>query len=137
MLALWNQFDDLFHDDANNRGRRLQRSFVPAVDIEETRDGYLLTADLPGLKSDDVSITVENGVLTVAGERKAAYEETKDGYRRIERSYGKFRRTFTLPKGVDVNAVSAVTEHGQLKVRIPKPVAEIPRKIEVKSAAPA
>lgn len=136
MLALWNQFDDLFHDDPS-RARRLQRSFLPAVDIEETKDGYLLTADLPGLTAEDVNITVENGVLTVAGERKAAHEETKDGYRRIERSYGKFRRTFTLPKGVDVNAVSAVTEHGQLKVTIPKPVAEIPRKIEVKSGASA
>lgn len=134
MLALWNQFDDLFGDEAL-RARRPQRSFVPAVDIEETKDGYVLTADLPGLTANDVNITVEGGVLTLSGERKVEREETKDGYRRIERSYGSFRRAFTLPKGVDVGGVSAVAEHGQLKVHVPKPVAELPRKIEVKPAS--
>jgi HSP20 family protein len=135
MLALWNQFDDLFNDQ-HSTIRRPTRSFVPAVDIEETKDGYLLTADLPGLTAEDVNITVENGVLLLSGERRDERIDEKEGYKRIERSFGSFRRSFTLPKGVDVEQVTAKTEHGQVKVRIPKPVAELPRKIKVESADP-
>jgi HSP20 family protein len=135
MLALWNQFDDLFNDD-HFKTRRLARSFVPAVDIEETREGYLLIADLPGLTAEDVNITVENGVLVLSGERKDERVDEKDGYKRIERSFGSFRRSFTLPKGVNAEQVTAKTEHGQVKVSIPKPVAELPRKIKIESAGP-
>lgn len=131
MLALWNQFDDLFNDDALRARRSVTRSFAPPVDIQETKNGYQLIADLPGLTADDVDITVENGVLVISGERKAQNVEEKDGYRRVERSFGSFRRAFTLPKGVDVEGVSARTEHGQLLIDIPKPVAELPRKIRV------
>ena len=134
MLALWNQFDDLFNDDALRARRHMTRSFAPPVDIQETKDGYQLTADLPGLTADDVDITIENGVLVLSGERKSANVEEKEGYRRVERSFGSFRRAFTLPKGVDVDGVSAKTEHGQLFIHIPKPVAEIPRKIKVNQA---
>lgn len=134
MLALWNQFDDLFNDDALRARRSVARTFAPPVDIKETKNGYQLTADLPGLTANDVDITVENGVLVLSGERKAENVEEKDGYRRVERSFGRFRRAFTLPKGVDVEGVSAKTEHGQLVIHIPKPVAEIPRKIRVNQA---
>lgn len=136
MLALWNQFDDLFNDD-HFRARSPLRSFVPAVDIEETKDGYALTADLPGLTAEDVHITVENGVLVLSGERKNERATEKDGYKRVERSFGSFRRSFTLPKGVKVEDVTATTEHGQVKVLIPKPVAELPHKISVQAAAVA
>lgn len=129
MLALWNQFDDLFGDEI--RARRPTRSFVPAVDVEERKSDYRLTADLPGLTADDVEITIENGVLTVSGERKDEKVEEKDGYRRVERSFGTFRRSFTLPKGVPADAITAHTSNGQLEVLIPKPSEETPRKIKV------
>jgi HSP20 family protein len=104
---------------------------VPAVDVEERKSDYRLTADLPGLTADDVEVTIENGVLTVSGERKNEKVEEKDGYRRVERSFGTFRRAFTLPKGVAVDGIKAHTENGQLEVIIPKPTADAPRKIQV------
>ena len=129
MLALLNQFDDLFGDET--RSRRPSRTFVPAVDVEERKSDYRLTADLPGLSPNDVEVTIENGVLTVSGERKDQKVEEKNGYRRVERTFGSFRRSFTLPKGVAADAITAHTENGQLEVLIPKPAAETPRKIKV------
>lgn len=131
MLALWNQFDDLFGDEF--RPRRLTKSFSPAVDIEETKTDYRLTADLPGLTADDVEVSIENGVLTVSGERKNETVDEKEGYRRVERTFGSFRRSFTLPKGVSAEAVKAHTENGQLQVLIPKPAQETPKKIKVEA----
>jgi HSP20 family protein len=87
------------------------------------------------MKPEEVDITVENGVLTISGERKAEKKEEKDGYRRVERSHGSFRRAFTLPKGVDADAIRATVEHGQLRVVVPKPVAELPRKVKVGALA--
>lgn len=131
MLTLWNQFDDLWSDHA--RSQKMTRKFVPAVDIEERKEDYRLTADLPGLTADDVDITLEDGVLTVSGERKDENVEEKDGYRRVERSFGSFRRSFTLPKGVSHDAITAHTENGQLEVLIPKPKEEKPHKIKIAS----
>lgn len=134
MLALWNQFDDLLNDDFFRARKMAVPGFTPAVDIHETKEGYELLADLPGMKPEDVDLTVENGVLTISGERKAEKAEEKDGYKRIERTYGSFRRSFTLPKGVDAEGIQAHVEHGQLRVKVPKPVAELPRKIKVGAA---
>ncbi len=131
MLALWNQFDDLFGDEF--RPRRMMKSFTPAVDIEERKSDYRLTVDLPGLTADDVDVTIENGVLTVSGERKNETVDEKEGYRRVERSFGSFRRSFTLPQGISPDAVQAHTENGQLEVLIPKPVTETPKKIKVEA----
>jgi len=129
MLALFNQFDDLFGDDL--RSRRATRTFLPAVDIEERKEDYRLVADLPGLTADDVDVTIENGVLTVSGERKGERVDEKEGYRRVERTFGSFRRAFTLPKGVSPDKISAHTENGLLEVIIPKPADEAPRKVKV------
>lgn len=135
MLALWNQFDDLFNEELF-RGRRAVPAFAPAVDIKETKEGYELLADLPGLTAADVDITVENGVLTMSGEKKSETVDEKSGYRRVERSHGSFRRAFTLPKGVDAENIAAHVENGQLTVRVPKPVAELPRKVKIEPSAP-
>jgi HSP20 family protein len=133
MLTLWNQFDDLFNDNFA-RARAVQaRAFVPAVDIAETKTGYELVADVPGVAPDSIDVTVEDGVLKLRGERKDQREEKRDGYRRVERSFGSFERSFVLPKGVNADQVAATVEHGQLKVHIPKPAQASPRKIEVKS----
>lgn len=137
MLTLWNQFDDLFSDDFFKARRAASnRGVWPAVDIEETKDGYVLTADVPGLSADQLDINVDNGVLTLKGERKVERKEEGDGYRRYERTFGAFHRSFVLPKGVDPSAVEAQVDHGQLTVRVPKPVQAVPRRVAVREASP-
>ena len=107
------------------------RRWLPPMDLVEAEDHYVLRADLPGLGEDDVSIEVEGGVLTVSGERKAEHEEQKEGYHRVERAYGSFSRSLTLPDGVDAEAVEASFDRGVLEVRIPKPEQSKPRKISI------
>lgn len=138
MLALWNQFDDLLHDDLFRSRRQASQAaqFAPPVDIVETEKGYELSADLPGLTAENVDISVEDGVLSISGERKIETTEEKKGYRRIERSFGSFKRAFTLPKGASADQITARFEHGQLKIVVPKPVSVLPRKVKVE-ASPA
>jgi len=107
------------------------RRWLPAMDLVETEDHFLLRADLPGLGEEDVSIEVEGAVLTIAGERKAQHEEDKEGYHRVERAYGSFSRSLTLPDGVDPEAVEASFDRGVLEVRIPKPEARKPRRVAI------
>jgi HSP20 family protein len=107
------------------------RRWVPAMDLVETDDHFVLKADLPGLTEDDVHIDVEDDVLTVSGERKAEHEDKREGYVRVERSYGAFRRSLTLPEGVEPEAVSASFERGVLEVRIPKPEERKPRRVAI------
>jgi HSP20 family protein len=107
------------------------RRWLPAMDLVEREDHFLLRADLPGLGEDDVSIEVEDGVLTISGERKAEHEETKEGYHRVERAYGSFSRSLTLPDGVDPDALQASFDRGVLEVRIPKPEQRKPRKVSI------
>jgi HSP20 family protein len=134
MLTLWNQFDDLFSDDFfRSRRQAYSKAAWPAVDIEETKEGYLLTADVPGLSPEQIEIDVEDGVLTFKGERKSERKDEKDGYRRYERTFGSFRRSFVLPKGVDPNAVEAQVVNGQLSVRVPRPALTPPRRVAVKT----
>ncbi len=135
MLTLWNQFDDLFSDDLL-KGRRMARGYWPAVDIEEGKDGYTLTADVPGMSPEDLDITVEDGVLSLKGERTHQQKDEQEGYKRYERSFGSFQRSFALPKGVNADAVEAQVENGQLTVHIPKPVSALPRKVSVKAREP-
>ena len=97
----------------------------PEVDISEDDHGYLLKADLPEMKKDDVKVTVEDGILSVSGERKSEKEDLKKKFHRIERSYGTFRRSFTLPENADSTKVTAEFRDGVLKVHLPTtPVAK-------------
>src|SRR5207249_10688528 len=91
----------------------------PEVDISEDDHGYLIKADLPEIKKDDVRVTVEEGVLCVSGDRKTEKEDQKRKFHRIERSYGKFRRSFTLPEDADSTKVTAEFRDGVLKVHLP------------------
>lgn len=136
MLTLWNQFDDLFSDDFLKGRRPVHRALWPAVDIEETKDGYVLTADVPGLSPDQLDINVDNGVLSLKGERKTERKDEGEGYRRYERSFGAFHRSFVLPKGVDPAAVEARVADGQLTVRVPKPPQAVPRRVAVQATGP-
>jgi HSP20 family protein len=97
----------------------------PEVDISEDDHGYLLKADLPEMKKDDVRVTVEDGILSVSGERKSEKEDLKKKFHRIERCYGTFRRSFTLPEDADSTKVTAEFRDGVLKVHLPSaPVAK-------------
>ena len=107
------------------------RRWLPAMDLVESGDHYVLSADLPGLSEADVNIEVKDRVLTISGERKSSQETTDKGYRRVERAFGSFKRSLTLPEGVDPEAVTATFENGVLEVRIPKPVQATPHKIAV------
>jgi HSP20 family protein len=108
-----------------------QQRWVPEMDLVETDDHYLLKADLPGMKQDDVSIEFNDGTLTIAGERKAEYERKEKGFFRLERSFGKFSRSLTLPEGIDPDKIAAEFHDGVLEVTIPKPEQRKPRRIEV------
>ena len=106
--------------------------WMPVVDIAEDDKEYLITAELPEVKKEDVKVTMENGVLTITGERKFEKEETNKKWHRVERSYGSFARTFALPDNGDAAKVNAEFKDGMLKVRIAKSEAARPKQIEVK-----
>jgi HSP20 family protein len=109
----------------------VMRRWSPAMDLIETEDNYVLRADLPGVSEGDVKIELDDNVLTISGERKSAHKEAKEGYYRVERAYGSFSRTLTLPEGVDADSISASFDRGVLEVRVPKPEQRKPRKVEI------
>ena len=127
MNRLFNSFFDAPAAPGNGGTRR----WLPQMDLVETEDHFALKADLPGLDEGDVAIDVEGDVLTVSGERKADHEERGEGFHRIERSYGSFRRSLTLPEGIDPEAVTATFDKGVLEIRIPKPEARKPRRVSI------
>jgi len=107
-------------------------AWSPAVDIREDAEKYVVSADLPGLKKEDISISVMDDVLTLKGERKHEAENKGEGFHRIERAYGTFQRNFRIPGGVDANRVEASFEQGVLTISLPKPETAKPKTIEVK-----
>jgi len=109
----------------------VQRRWAPAMDLLESGDHFVLRADLPGLSEEDVSIEVEDSTLTVSGERRFEQQVDEGGFHRVERAYGTFSRSLTLPPGVDPEGVSAEFDRGVLEVRIPKPEDSRPRKITI------
>ena len=108
--------------------------WAPLVDIEETEKEYLVKAELPEVKKEDVKVTLEEGVLAIQGERRLEKEEKGKKIHRIERSYGKFMRTFTVPRDVDEKNILAEFKEGVLTVHVPKAEISAPKHIEVKVA---
>jgi HSP20 family protein len=108
--------------------------WAPLVDIEETEKEYLVKAELPEVKKEDVKVTLEEGVLTIQGERRLEKEEKGKTIHRIERSYGKFLRTFTVPRDVDEKKIAAEFREGVLIVHVPKAEVFKPKTVEVKVA---
>ena len=106
-------------------------SFAPAVDVYEDEHQVNLKIDVPGIDEKDIDVRVENNTLTVHGERKIEKEEKEENYRRVERQYGSFTRTFTLPTTVDSEKVSATYDKGVLKVALPKKAEAKPKQIKV------
>ena len=114
------------------RGEELSnRAWRPAVDIRETGDSYVVSAELPGLTKDDVQITIENNVLKLTGERRFEKEVKEEEFHRVERAYGTFSRAFALPTRVDPERVEASFKDGILTVTVPKAAEARPRKIEI------
>lgn len=108
------------------------RGWFPAVDIRETDDSLTVFCEIPGLKKEDVSITLENNVLTISGERKFEKETKEQSYHRMERSYGKFSRSFSLPSNLETSKVDASVQDGVLRISLPKVEAAKPRRIAIK-----
>jgi HSP20 family protein len=106
----------------------------PAVDILEEEHEFVVKAELPEVKREDVKVTVENGVLTISGERKMEKEEKNKKYHRVEREYGSFLRSFTLPAAASSDKITAEFKDGLLKVRVPKDAKAAPKAIEIKAA---
>ena len=107
-------------------------NWLPPVDIEENDREYILKAELPGMKKEEVKLEVEGGTLSISGERKAEKEEKDKKYHRMERSYGAFQRSFTLPEGALAEKISAEFKDGVLLVHLPKDETAKPQAIEVK-----
>jgi len=124
-------FNTFFEAPAPANGAGAMRRWIPAMDLVETDDEFVLRADLPGLAEDDVSIELEDRVLTISGERKTEHQERDAGYYRVERASGTFARSLTLPEGVDPEGVRANFDRGVLEVRIPKPEQRKPRKVTI------
>ncbi len=130
---LHDEVDRLFRTSAPTR-TMTQESCAVAVDILENTEEVVLRAEVPGVKADDVSVRVEDNILTIEGEKKLPDAEAKDAYLRIERFYGKFTRSFTLPIYVDSAKISAEHKDGILTLRLPKRAETKPRQIQIKVA---
>lgn len=115
----------------DDNGNVVTSDWAPAVDIKEEDDRYLITADIPGVKPEEIDVHMEEGILSIKGERDSEKKEERDDYKRIERVHGSFYRRFTMPDNADAEKISAKSEHGVLEVSIPKKEASQPRKISV------
>lgn len=121
-------FDSFFNGDVQGEETR---AWVPPVDIQENSDAYLFHAELPGMSKEDIHITLENNVLRLSGERKFEKDAKKENFHRVERTYGTFTRTFTLPTQVDAEKVQAAFENGILTITVPKAEQAKPRRISI------
>ena len=107
--------------------------WVPAVDIKEENDSFVIIADIPGVDPKDIEVNMDDGMLTIRGEKESEKKEERDGYKRVERSFGSFYRRFSLPDTADAEKITARSNNGVLEVRIGKQEQVQPRKISVNS----
>ena len=131
MLTLREAMNQLFEDSVVRPGNIRGQGFVPALDLSETNDGFVVETALPGLKPEDIEITVENNVLTIKGETRRENEDKNRSYHRVERSFGSFQRTVGLPSTVKADQIKASLTDGVLRLDIPKAEEVKPRKISV------
>lgn len=125
-------FDEFFRGDILADDSFFGRDWTPAVDVIENNDAYVLKAELPGLNKDDVKITLENNVLTIRGEKKNEMEKKEGNFHRVERSYGMFERSFTIPGSIKSNDIDAQYKDGVLTLTLPKAEEAKPKLIDVK-----
>jgi HSP20 family protein len=139
-VSRWDPFQDLLaiQDEMNQvfgRARHGQgggRVLAPALDISERKDAYLVTVELPGLKPEDLDITMEDGLLTIQGERHFAHDSSEQQFHRVERRYGAFRRSITLPAHAMAEGIQASFEDGVLQILVPKAEEAKPKRIQVR-----
>jgi len=124
-------FENFFGDELFPSEDVSNRAWMPAVNIRETEAAFLIEAELPGLTKKDVEITLENNLLKLSGERRFEKDTKEENYHRVERSYGSFLRTFSLPSQVDSDGVKATFKDGVLTVEVPKAEEAKPRKISI------
>ena len=124
---------DSSYDDDGSEGSISTAEWAPAVDIKEEDNQFVLLADIPGVKPEDIEVHMDAGVLTVKGEKESVTKTEKDGYKRVERTSGSFYRRFNLPDSADGDAINAKCKHGVLEITIPKREAVKPKKINVTS----
>jgi len=113
-------------------GRATTTAWAPALDISERKDAYLVTVELPGVEADDLEITLEDGLLTIQGERHFAHNSSAQQFHRVERRYGAFRRSITLPAQVQAEQIEASFENGVLQIMVPKMEEAKPKRIQVR-----
>ena len=126
-LARWHRNPSAFFAGPDAAGA----TFAPAVDVAELDDRFVLSADLPGMKQEDIQIRVDDGVLVLSGSRKSEHSEEGKGYTMSERSYGKFSRSFRLGRHIDNEGIKADYKDGVLRVELPKSKEVQPRQIQV------
>lgn len=133
MLTRWDPFDEMERLTGRffREPREEERGFAPRVDIFENDGEIELRAELPGVKAEDVHLDITDNVLTLSGERRLEHEEKREGYRRIERSYGSFSRSFTLPRNVSADQIRADMREGVLHVTLPKREEQKARRIQI------
>jgi HSP20 family protein len=134
LSTLQDRLNRLFHESYSGQGQDealTTSSFAPAVDVYEDEHQVTLKIEVPGIDEKDIDVRVENNTLTVHGERKIEKEEKEENYRRVERHYGSFTRTFNLPQTVDSEKVSANYDKGVLKITLPKKAEAKPKQIKV------
>ena len=135
VASLQDRVNSLFQDFAGDNQAVTAAAFAPAVDVYENGEKVVLKLDVPGIKEEDLDIRVENQTLSVRGERKFEKEEKEENFHRIERRYGSFFRSFSLPTTVDTENVDASYNAGVLKLELKKKASAQPRQIKVSSAA--
>ncbi len=126
-------FDRVFQDRLDPDWRSLGNNWVPAVDVEETENEYVFKAEMPGIKKDDVKISILDNVLTLTGEKRTVEEKTdkEKKYHRVERSYGTFQRSFALSSPIKADKISATYKDGILEIQVPKTEEAKPKEIDI------
>ena len=133
MDDMFNRFPSLFEKWARLSGTGEKGvGWAPSVDISETDQEYLIRASLPAVKKEDVNVTVEDGMLTVSGERRQQQQQKDEKFHKIENFYGSFARSFSLPEGTDPSAIRAESKDGVLTIHVPKAKAEIKKPTTIK-----
>ena len=132
---LFRTFDATYGNRREPAQEAMTATWSPLVDVFEDQDAIILKAELPEVDAKDVDIQLDGNTLTLKGERKLENEENRDGYHRIERTYGVFSRSFTLPENVDAGNISAQSKDGVLRIQLPKKAETKPRQIKVNVAA--
>src|SRR5919201_1563511 len=125
------------HGQQQGSGQATTTAWAPALDISERKDAYLVTVELPGVEADDLQLTLEDGLMTIQGERYFAHDSSEQQSHRVERRYGAFRRSITLPTHVLAEGIEATVDNGVLQILVPKTEEATPRRIQVRQGPTA